>query len=72
MRDRVAEPDFLLRKKIEAKLHELFPHRWIPLYSMVTFNDNIPYSEAYHTGKKQEKIMDEVMKLPGIFDEWLC
>jgi len=70
MRDRVADPEFLLRKKIEAKLHELFPDKWIPLYSMVTFHDNIPYSQAYHTGKKQERIMDEVIRKPGIFTDW--
>lgn len=70
MRDRVADPEFLLRKKIEAKLHELYPERWIPLYSMVTFNDHIRYSEAHHLGLKQEKIMQEVMKQPGIASHW--
>ena len=70
MRDRVADPEFLLRKKIEGRLHELFPTRWIPLYSMVTFNDQIPYSQAYETGKKQEKIMDSVMQTPGIATRW--
>ena len=70
MRDLVADPDFLLRKKIEAKLHELYPQRWIPLYSMVTFNENIRYSEAYRAGKKQQAIMDDVMKTPGISENW--
>ena len=70
MRDLVADPEFLLRKKIEAKLHELYPQKWIPLYSMVTFNENIRYSEAYRTGKKQQAIMDEVMKIPGISEHW--
>jgi kynurenine 3-monooxygenase len=70
MRDLVADPDFLLRKKIEAKLHELYPQRWIPLYGMVTFHDEIPYSQAYATGKKQAKIMDEVMKSPDIATRW--
>jgi kynurenine 3-monooxygenase len=59
-----------LRKKIEAKLHELYPDQWIPLYSMVTFNENIRYSDAYLTGRKQRKIMDEVMKKPGIGTTW--
>ena len=31
MRDLVADADFLLRKKIEARLHELYPEKWIPL-----------------------------------------
>lgn len=70
MRDLVAEPEFLLRKKIETKLHELYPDKWTPLYSMVTFNDKIRYSEAYSTGLKQKSIMDEVMKKPGVSDHW--
>jgi kynurenine 3-monooxygenase len=70
MRDHVADPDFLLRKKIEAKLHELYPDRWIPLYSMVTFHDNIRYSDAYRTGQRQKQIMDEVMKRPDIRTGW--
>jgi kynurenine 3-monooxygenase len=70
MRDLVADADFLLRKKIEAKIHQLFPDKWIPLYSMVTFHENIRYSDAFKTGQKQKKIMDEVMKRPGIFENW--
>jgi kynurenine 3-monooxygenase len=70
MRDHVADPDFLLRKKIEARLHELYPNRWIPLYSMVTFHDNIRYSEAYKIGQQQKQIMNEVMKRPDIRTSW--
>jgi kynurenine 3-monooxygenase len=70
MRDLVADADFLLRKKIEAKLHQLFPDRWIPLYSMVTFYDDIPYATAYQTGQKQRKIMDEVMSRKDIHQTW--
>ena len=70
MRDLVGEPEFLLRKKIEAKLNELFPQKWIPLYSMVTFNEQIRYSHAYDVGVRQRRIMDEVMKTPGIQDNW--
>lgn len=70
MRDLVADKEFLLRKKIEAKLHELYPERWIPLYSMVTFNENIPYSEAMNIGKKQKVVMDQVMKAPNIEKTW--
>lgn len=70
MRDLVADADFLLRKKIEARLHQLYPAQWIPLYSMVTFHDSMPYSTAYETGQKQKKIMDEVMKQRGIEKNW--
>lgn len=70
MRDLVADADFLLRKKIEAHLHKLFPQRWVPLYSMVTFYESVPYSTAYETGQRQKRIMDEVMKQPGIEKNW--
>jgi len=70
MRDLVGDADFLLRKKIEARLYERYPEKWIPLYSMVTFYDTIRYSEAYQTGQRQKKIMDEVMKTPDIETTW--
>ncbi|MCI0750292.1 MAG: FAD-dependent monooxygenase, partial [Flammeovirgaceae bacterium] len=70
MRDLVGDREFLLRKKIEAKLHELYPDKWIPLYSQVTFYDSIRYSEAYITGQRQKKIMDAVMSQPGIESAW--
>ncbi|MFD2201686.1 FAD-dependent oxidoreductase [Shivajiella indica] len=69
MKEQVADPKFIIRKKIEAKLHQLFPKDWIPLYTMVTFSD-MPYSEAYALGKLQEKIMDRVMADPLITENW--
>lgn len=69
MRDAVADPKFVLRKKIEARLHQLYPNEWIPLYSMVTFS-NMRYSEAYAQGKLQEAIMDRVMEDPLITENW--
>ncbi|MCG8384123.1 MAG: FAD-dependent monooxygenase [Cytophagales bacterium] len=70
MRDLVADENFLLRKKIEAKLQELYPGLWIPLYSMVTFQEELRYSEALRQGQRQQKIMDEVMEMPSIADRW--
>lgn len=70
MRDLVADADFLLRKKIEGKLYELFPDKWIPLYPMVTFMDAMRYSDALRIGRKQKKIMDEVMKTPDLETTW--
>jgi kynurenine 3-monooxygenase len=69
MRDYVADPAFILRKKIEAKFSELPPERWLPLYSQVTFS-NIRYSDAYRQGNIQNEIMDEIMSLPNIESEW--
>lgn len=70
MRDKVADADFLLRKKIENKIYSLYPEKWIPLYTMVTFSPDIRYSEALRLGQVQDRIMDEVMKRPDIRQQW--
>lgn len=70
MRDLVADKEFLLRKKIEAKLHSLYPEQWIPQYSMVTFHTDIRYSEAQRLGAKQRVIMDKVMQTKDIESNW--
>ncbi len=69
MRDYVADPKFLLQKKIEAKFSALYPDRWMPLYSQVTFSD-IRYSDALKSGQRQDRIMHEVMEMPGIEEQW--
>jgi kynurenine 3-monooxygenase len=70
MRDRTANPKFLLQKKIEAKLHELYPDKWIPAYSQVTFSPHIRYSEALKQGQKQEAVMQEIMRNHNIEQAW--
>ncbi|MBU6119865.1 FAD-dependent oxidoreductase [Hymenobacter siberiensis] len=60
MRDRVADPVFLLQKKIEAKISGQFPGQWVPLYSQVTFSDT-PYAEALAAGQRQDAIMARLM-----------
>ena len=70
MRDKVADPKFLLQKKIEARFSAKHPDKWLPAYSMVTFSPNIRYSEAMQRGRAQQKIMDEVMAGPGIEQTW--
>ena len=52
MRKHVIDEAFLKRKQLESRLHKVFPDKWLPLYSMVTFSD-IPYHEALQTGKLQ-------------------
>ena len=69
MRDYVADPKFLLQKKIEARIFEKHPDKWMPLYSQVTFS-HIPYSEAIAIGKKQDEIMKEILKTPNIEEVW--
>ena len=69
MRDYVADPKFLLQKKIEAHIFEKHPDKWMPLYSQVTFS-HIPYSEAFAVGKKQDNIMKKIMEIPNIESKW--
>lgn len=69
MSSKTADPKFLLRKKIEAQFAEMYPDKWEPLYTRVTFSQR-PYAEALAYGKKQAKIMDAIIQLPNIENIW--
>jgi kynurenine 3-monooxygenase len=68
MRDLVGKPEFLLRKKIEARIHSQVP-QWIPLYTMVTFSE-IRYSEALRIGKLQDEVMNQFLADEHISKNW--
>lgn len=70
MRDKTADPKFLLQKKIEARFSEKHPEKWTPLYSMVTYSPHIRYSTALKEGQKQEAIMQKIMATPDIDAKW--
>jgi kynurenine 3-monooxygenase len=70
MRERTADPKFLLQKKIEAWLHEKHPDKWIPAYSQVTFNPQIHFADAFRNAMKQEAIMRQVMTIQNIEERW--
>ncbi len=70
MRDKTADPKFILQKKIEAKFSQHYPDKWIPLYSMVTYSPHIRYSTALKEGQKQQAIMDEIMAFNNIESIW--
>lgn len=59
MRSKVVDPDFLRKRALDARLHDAFPDRWIPLYTMVTFT-TLPYSEARRRAREQDEILDRV------------
>ena len=61
MRDRVADSQFLLTKKVELALESRYPNLFIPKYAMVTFH-RIPYSVALSRGAIQERILGELSK----------
>jgi kynurenine 3-monooxygenase len=59
MRDRVADPHFLLRKRVELVLEEKYPRLFVPKYAMVTFH-RIPYATAMKRGVMQDRILSEL------------
>jgi len=59
MRDRVSDPRFLFRKKVELALESRYPNIFVPKYSMVTFH-RIPYSVALERGRVQERMLEEL------------
>ncbi len=65
MRDKTANTNFLLQKKIEEWFSNKHPQKWEPLYSMVTFSD-MRYSEALQRGKIQNKIMSNIMRVNNL------
>ncbi len=69
MRDLVADPKFLLRKKIEGHLQAKHPDKWLPLYSQVKFSD-IEYKDAWKEGLRHDRIMEEVLSMPGVEEKW--
>jgi kynurenine 3-monooxygenase len=59
MRDRVADPRFLFRKKVELALEAKYPRLFVPKYSMVTFH-RIPYATALKRGQVQDLMLTEL------------
>jgi kynurenine 3-monooxygenase len=70
MSDLSGDKRFQLQKKIEAKFHDAHPELWTPLYSMVTFSPEVPYSEALRVGDEQKAVMDRIMQRPDIEQNW--
>ena len=71
MRDKVADPRFLLRKKVELALEGRFPQTFIPKYSMVTFH-RMPYAVARSRGILQDGILEQLCeKISSVEDiDW--
>jgi kynurenine 3-monooxygenase len=59
MRDRVADPRFLFKKKVELALETKYPRLFVPKYAMVTFH-RLPYSVALSRGKIQDRLLAEL------------
>jgi kynurenine 3-monooxygenase len=62
MSSKVTNVWYLFRKKIDNMLgrygNGLF--QWIPLYTMISFRGDIPYSKAIKIDKRQTKILNAI------------
>lgn len=68
MRDKVADPVFLLQQKVERRIAELYPGNYFPMYSMVSFSE-IEYHVALNKGKEQDGVILEMIKKNNITNE---
>lgn len=60
MRDKVADPKFLERKKIEKELGKLFPEQFNSVYEQVSFTQT-PYVEAMTAIAAQDALLQRIM-----------
>ncbi|MCO6511814.1 MAG: FAD-dependent monooxygenase [Aridibacter famidurans] len=59
MRDAVADPVFVRKRELETRLEQQYPD-YFSKYSMVTFREDLPYSEAMRRGNAQDRILMEI------------
>ncbi|MBS1772896.1 MAG: FAD-dependent monooxygenase [Bacteroidetes bacterium] len=82
MRDKVAEPSFLERKKIEKELGKRYPDQFVSVYEMVSFT-HTPYATAMKCIEAQDQLLQSIMNEGDFFsnisdntfcsrlDEWM-
>jgi len=59
MRDRVSDPRFLFRKRVELALEARYPRLFVPKYAMVTFH-RVPYATALQRGQVQDRMLTQL------------
>ena len=60
MRDKVSDSTYQLQQKMEKRVNELYPEKYFPLYSMVSFS-SIEYHVALVKGNEQDKMIKNLM-----------
>ena len=65
LRDLVGDREFQFRKKVERRLNELYPDRYVPLYNLISFT-NVPYVEALQQERIQRALLDRLMASPDL------
>ncbi len=66
MRDKVADPKFLERKKIEKELGKRYPDQFVSVYEMVSFS-HTPYNTAIQCIQAQDRLLQRIMNEGDFF-----
>ncbi|MEQ9616985.1 MAG: NAD(P)/FAD-dependent oxidoreductase [Phycisphaerales bacterium] len=66
MRDKVGDPIFLYKKKLEKLLHKRVPGWYTPLYNLVSFS-NVPYDEARERVAAKHRVIGIVLVSIALF-----
>jgi len=66
MRDKVADPRFLERKKIEKELGKRYPDQFVSVYEMVSFS-HTPYNTAIQCIQAQDRLLEDIMNRGNFF-----
>ena len=66
MRDKVSDPVFLERKKIEKELGKKYPDQFVSIYEMVSFS-HTPYDTAISCIEAQDMLLGNIMKEGDFF-----
>lgn len=67
--EQVGDPRFHLQKKLEGKIHGLYPERFVPPYQLIAFT-HIPYAEALERVAALEAVTRELMRIPDVEHTW--
>ncbi|HEV7783875.1 MAG TPA: NAD(P)/FAD-dependent oxidoreductase [Thermoanaerobaculia bacterium] len=65
LRDLVGDHEFQLRKRVERRLNELYPHRYVPLYNLISFT-RVTYVEALMREREQRILLNRAMASPQV------
>ncbi|MBT5754593.1 MAG: hypothetical protein HOI41_06465 [Acidimicrobiaceae bacterium] len=68
MRDKVNDPDYLLKRQLSLMLAERLPDHFRPRYNMVMFSA-IPYADAFARGDQQAELLAELVQGCTTIDE---
>lgn len=66
MRDKVADPVFLERKKIEKELGKMYPQQFNSVYEMVSFS-HTPYAYALGCSQAQNALLQKIQQQGDFF-----